>query len=76
MRSPTRGAVRYGKWNAPFAREVNCSGIRDRGSGIRLHLMTPENDPNDLNDPNDPNDLHYQPWTITNGCAQITAAWG
>src|SRR5215467_10423171 len=76
-----RGAARYGKSNAPFARQVNFSGMRDPGSGIRLYQTTTENDsnvmndPNNSNDPNDPNDLHYQQWTITKDSAPITQAW-
>ena len=73
-----RGAARYGKWNALFAQQVNCSGIRDSGFGIRTNANDSNvmNDPNEPNESNDPNDHHYQSWTITKGYGQITEAWG
>ena len=73
-----RGAARCGKLNAPFGRQVSCTGIQDSsGAGSRLYLTTPtKNDSNVMNESNVMNDLHYQQWTITKGYAQITEAWG
>ena len=74
MRSQMRGAARYGKWNALFAPQVSCTGIRDSGFGIRKRTKDPKKTNPDSRVPNP--GLRFLSWTTTNASMRITQAWG